>query len=267
MRIPRYWKRVEGPLTVDGETIRSTVHGDSNISLEDAHAVGLQYLARIQARIDGRPWPEEDYAVSIREEIVEELHPDAVVTRNRYGAEVLNCARLLMIDVDGPPPPQGLWQWLFRRDRRPAKERLLEHLRTVARQQPPRLQFRLYATHSGFRVIVTGQEFAPSDPEVDHLFQAMRADPLYALLCRKQDCFRARLTPKPSRIRQKAIRLRYPYDDKLQARLDTWSVSYAERGQRYAVCKLMEVIGRDDPDRVVRYHDERTGAYSDRPLA
>lgn len=235
--------------------------------MDDARTTATRYLARIQARINGEDLPDEDYSVAIREEIVHELGPEAIITRNRYGAEVLNCARLLMIDVDGPPPTQGIWQMLFKRDRRPAKQRLFEHLCAVARQQPSRLQFRLYATHSGFRVIVTGQEFAPSDPEVDRLFKVMGADPLYVLLCHKQDCYRARLTPKPSRIRHKAIRLRYPYGPELQAQLDAWSLSYRERSQRYAVCKLLEVIGRDDPDRVVRYHDERTGAYSDRPLA
>ena len=35
-------------------------------------------------------------------------------------------------------------------------------------------------------------------------------DPLYTLLCVKQSCFRAQLTPKPSRVTFRGCKVKYP---------------------------------------------------------
>lgn len=267
MKIPRYWAHLEADLTVGDTVQRSHFTGHSDISerhaLEEAH----RQVEHVQARInEGHDHTTENYEVAIREEIVKELAPDAIVTRNRYGAEVLNCARLVMIDVDHAPA-QGFWAQLLRRDRRTPKERMLDHIRKAAATAPGGLGFRIYETHNGYRVLVTGRPMAPKDPVVMRLFEAMHADPLYAMICRKQDCFRARLTPKPSRIRQKAIRLRFPYDQVTQAELQAWLPVYADRSRRYAVCKLIDVIGPDVSDNVVQYHDERTACRYPDPLA
>jgi hypothetical protein len=63
----------------------------------------------------GEPFPER-YAFAdrpIREEILRELRDpwgasEAIVTRNGYGAEVLNTARLLFADIDDPPRSFGI---------------------------------------------------------------------------------------------------------------------------------------------------------------
>jgi len=268
MQIPRYWTRVDVELDIDGTAQPSQFIGSSNVSEADARAVALDRAKKAQERIrrnDGRR--AEEYEVSIREEIVKELSPDAIVTRNRYGAEVLNCARMVMIDVDRPVE-QGFWASLFLRDKRPPKQRMLDRIRLVASTHSDRsLGFRIYETHNGYRVLVTGRPMTPIDPIVSRLFKGMNCDPLYAFMCRRQDCFRARLTPKPSRMRLKAIRLRFPYEEETQQALAEWLPGYQERSRSYSVCHLTEVIGSTYVDDVVRYHDERCCRGRSLPLA
>jgi len=268
MHIPRYWTRVDVELDIDGTAQPSQFIGSSNVSEADARAVALDRAKKAQERIrrnDGRR--AEEYEVSIREEIVKELSPDAIVTRNRYGAEILNCARLVMIDVD-QAPVRGLWAQIFGLDKGTPKERMLKRIRDVANVNRDRsLGFRIYETHNGYRVLVTGRNMAPTDPTVYRLFDGMNGDTLYAHLCRRQDCFRARLTPKPARMRLKAIRLRFPYEEETQQALAEWLPGYQDRSRSYSVCHLTEVIGSTYVDDVVRYHDERCCRGRSLPLA
>jgi hypothetical protein len=268
MRIPRHWATVEADLHINGQVQPSCFTGSSDLSEADARDAAWDQRALVQARIDANDGKRaEDYEVAIREEIVKELARDAIVTRNRYGAEVLNCARLVMIDVDHAPGP-GFWTSLFGGDTRSPKQRMLDRIREVANKHRDRsLSFRIYETHRGYRVLVTGRQHAPTDPLVQRWFKAMNCDALYAKLCVRQDCYRARLTPKPSRIRLKAIRLRFPYEREMQEVLATWLPDYADRSQRYTVCHLIEVIGDGFVDEVVRYHDERCCRGRDLPLA
>ena len=260
MNIPRYWAKIQHDLVIDGRRTDylSTFIGHSDRSEEEAHQRALERVAAVQARIDNHSTGHAaEYEVCIREEIVAELSSDAVVTRNRYGAEVLNCARLIMIDVD-KPPAQGFWAQLFKPDGRPVKARMLDHLRKTIRTLDQRVGYRIYETHSGFRVIITGIQMAPKERAVTRLFEAMNSDPLYAMMCRRQDCYRARLTPKPYRIQQKPIRLLVPYGEETRSTLGAWVQAYNERSRGFNVCRLVEVIGRDTVDDVIAYHDKRT---------
>ncbi|MBL7982087.1 MAG: hypothetical protein JNL52_09780 [Flavobacteriales bacterium] len=269
MNIPRYWAKVQDHLMIDGQRTDhlSTFIGHSDRSEEEALQRARERVAAVQARIDNHATGHAaEYEVCIREEIVMELTKDAVITRNRYGAEVLNCARLIMIDVD-KPPYQSLWAQLFKRDRRPAKERTLEHIRKIAGTMDQRTGFRIYETHSGFRVIITGIQMAPQERAVAKLFEALNSDPLYAMMCRRQDCYRARLTPKPHRIQQKPIRLVVPYDEQMRSTLGAWVQAYNERSRGFKVCRMVEVIGRDSVDDVIAYHDKRTLGDERSPLA
>ena len=59
---------------------------------------------------------------------------------------------------------------------------------------------RLYQTPAGMRVLVTHRTFDPNETAVQECFKALKADPVYARMCRKQQCFRARVSPKPWRM-------------------------------------------------------------------
>src|SRR4051795_9303800 len=113
MLIPRYWSRAESnAVTPDGKPVRFHVWRGSRSSAAEAQVLADEAVARIAERIQrGAGFPER-YAYGdrpMREEVVRELPgsagaeaPDAAITRNSYGALVLNAARAFFIDVDVP---------------------------------------------------------------------------------------------------------------------------------------------------------------------
>ena len=64
----------------------------------------------------------------------------------------------------------------------------------------PDWNFRIYQTPAGLRVMATHQTFSADDPAVARCFAALQADPIYVLMCLRQQCFRARVSAKPWRI-------------------------------------------------------------------
>lgn len=181
------------------------VYGYSNESPEEARRLADRLLADVQKRIDGGRVDWEYDSKPIREEIVRELSPQNIVTRNRYGAEVLNSENLVFVDIDGfrPVPLLAGLGLLLTGRRRPAPEEWALGLirKAAARPEYASCLIRVYRTSAGFRLIVQGKGFTPGSPETRKLMRRFGADYLYATLCDAQKCFRARLTPKPYRIR------------------------------------------------------------------
>ncbi|HEU0299414.1 MAG TPA: hypothetical protein VFR37_08175 [Longimicrobium sp.] len=111
MLIPRYWSRAESTATTPaGKPMRFHVWRGSRSSAAEAQALADEAVQRMAERIRrGEGFPER-YTYGdrpLREEVVRELPatpssdvPDAAITRNSYGALVLNAARAFFIDVD-----------------------------------------------------------------------------------------------------------------------------------------------------------------------
>lgn len=119
MLIPRFWSRAESQATTpDGRPVRFHVWRGSRTSAAEAQALANEAVGRIADRIQrGQGFPER-YAYGdrpLREEVIRELPgaaaspdvPDAALTRNSYGALVLNAARAFFIDVDVPAVEPG----------------------------------------------------------------------------------------------------------------------------------------------------------------
>ena len=267
MKTYKYWKRVTESLTGPaGEALSITGLGRSNESEAAAAADAREHLARVKAKIAGEEVPEkEDYSADIREEVVAELDPRNVVTRNRYGALVLNTESVSIIDID--EHRKGFLEMLGfkKRENKPA---IIEDVGKVAAlPEYADLGFRLYETHKGVRLIITG---AYCDPEGRGwaLMRACNSDPLFKMLCRRQTCYRARLTPKPHRMKMKTMRWRWPMEGDELAAGRAWADEYAERSAAFAVCKYLKTLGRThEPDAIIKYHDEETRAASGLPLA
>ena len=159
----------------------------------------------------------------VREEIIQTLSEDAVVTRNVYGALVLNAARAMFIDVDGEDRIGQVRSWA-------ANHR--------------ELGVRIYQTAAGLRMLVTNRTFSPKSGEATALLQAAGSDPLYVRLCQVQESFRARLTPKPWRVGIRPSKLRWPFESSEQkAALQHWVGNYDMASQQASVCKLVETVG------------------------
>jgi hypothetical protein len=193
-----------------------------------------------------------------------------IVTRNRYGAQVLNAERLLFLDVD--LPPRGLFarlRQLFARTT--PEERVLAQLRG-ALEHHGGATFRIYRTASGFRVMAVDRPFDPASPETQELMRCTRSDPAYARLCRSQKCFRARLTPKPWRCGVAKPPGEFPRSEPEAAHAFAgWLREYEQASTRFATCRYLETIGNGrasgDARRLQELHDRVTRCEEPLPLA
>lgn len=141
--------------------------------------------------------------------------------------------------------------------------------------QRPQWNFHLYRTPAGFRAVATHQLFDPADPAVANCFAQLRVDPVYALMCRNQQCFRARVSAKPWRIGIGAhMRPRpgvWPVAPERMGVRRAWVEQYEARASAFAACRFIESIGSGsvhaDVRPVLEWHDALSGARTERPLA
>jgi hypothetical protein len=139
----------------------------------------------------------------------------------------------------------------------------------------PDWALRIYRTPAGLRLLATHRPFEPNDPAVRAFFHNVAADPLYVRMCLNQQCFRARLSPKPWRIGiDRHIRPRpgvWPVSpDRLPERQE-WNEAYETAASEFAACEFVESVGSGvvhaQIAAVVRLHDEMSRANSGLPIA
>lgn len=139
----------------------------------------------------------------------------------------------------------------------------------------PDWQLRQYRTPAGFRLLAVHRTFDPREEEVEQCFNALQTDPLYALMCVRQHCFRARVTPKPWRIGiSQHMRPRpgtWPINPERMADRQHWVSWYESRSAGFAACGYMRTLGGGPVDprllEVMELHDRLSGADSGLPLA
>jgi hypothetical protein len=112
----------------------------------------------------------------------------ARLTVNHYGAVILNSPNMFIADIDRPPgyEPQ-----------------LLQMLSSAGRSLTTSgASWRVYRTCAGFRAICTSKFFREDEmPNGQLILEKLGSDCRYIKLCKVHNCFRARLTPKPWRVR------------------------------------------------------------------
>lgn len=180
-----------------------------------------------------------------------------------------------------------LWWWLGRLPSHaadaPAQEEVPATPEQRARQrierfifQHPDWHLRLYRTPAGLRALAMHRTFSPGETAVADCFHELGADTVYARMCRNQNCFRARVSPKPWRI---------GIDDHLRPRPGVWPVALERMDEReawvaryeraaagYASCTFVEAVGaveahHPSAEAVQRLHDALSGAQSGLPAA
>jgi hypothetical protein len=220
---------------------------------------------------------------ALREELVRELpgatgELAAAVTRNAYGALVLNSARVMFVDVDLPREPAGarLLRWLRGRllgESSPSagEEEARRRLQAWIEDDPSR-GVRVYRTPAGFRYLVTHDVFDPRAEEASRAMEALGCDPRYGILCRAQRCFRARLTPKPWRCGLRPPRVRFPFETaEEEAAMREWLERYTSASGPFAACAFEAShgsrAGHPEVAAVQRAHDDLSRAERPLPLA
>ena len=266
MKIYKHWATEKQTILIDGMKQPITCYGGSNISEEDARRKSQEKAEKVKRKIKGEKHLFDEYEAEIREEILQIIDDHSAITRNRYGAQVLNAEHLLILDIDKPKPSFG--DFFKKKDLAQDKRKIFDMVRKLA--VTPKFQgygFRLYETYQGARVIVSGKDFDARDPETGRMMSEFNCDQLYMTLCQKQRCFRARLTPKPHRMKMRRYKIQFPREDD-DAELQRWLADYERESRGYNVCKFIEQMGTRHPvNDVVLIHDELTGANFRQPLA
>lgn len=313
MYIPRYWKRVEKEVVVDhvhddrwslgGENVPVHIHawGYSDNSESEALKRANQRITEIAKVLSARFNENEYYPLRVmHEEILKRIGTDdsSLVTRNRYGAQVLNSPEMMFIDIDVVTDdirPAGLFQRLFGKTKEIEAQNILEKqsrydtaLKKVDDyiRQDSQCGFLVYRTFAGLRLIATHKTFDPKSEEAEKIFDALGSDPLYQKLCKAQACFRARLTPKFWRMQTD---FRYPspslkvritknmlpewdkFDEERLEEYDAWVDKYEDIHEKHATCKYLKHMGNKEIlesfKSLISYHDAVTQARKDLPLA
>lgn len=230
------------------------------------------------------------------ESVLDKLPGIGIVTRNRYGAEILNADTVLFMDWDVPtrdlhefvPKPQGFLATLrktvlglsstqdaaahqaMQAWTQNEKTKLETKIATQIKELD--LSLRLYETRNGLRGIVTSSLFKPEDDLSQDLMTYLEVDKLYMRLCRLQGTFRARLTPKFWRIgiRERPTH-RPPENPKEQQRMQQWLEMYNNKSSSYATARFIGQFGTNTNDPVIletiKLHDTRCKALQALELA
>lgn len=206
----------------------------------------------------------------LREEIIRSVGQDAVVTRNRYGALVLNTARVPFIDVDTEASGSGGGFLGLFGGKKDAASAALDRVRAACGRFP-RTSFRIYRTAAGFRLLATDLLLDPASAQAEALLADFSADPFFVKLCKLQASFRARLTPKPWRCGCGLPPGSFPRESTTQIAFGTWLQEYELAIRSKATCQLLETQGPGhtlpEVSEIVSEHDRACRVGEKAPLA
>lgn len=298
MRIPKYW--IQSTIKAhdnNGASKEIAAWGWSNYTLEEAKSHGLKKAKAIVEKLKIANYPTNEKAslndydycdTPPREEIINTIgdqatgsEPATIITRNRYGSLILNSAHVLFVDIDIPPlpTPKGIIAKLrFALSASYKKKVEIDHHFSVVTQittwseKNPDYSFRVYQTKAGFRLLFTNKRFDPKSDEVKKIFNELRSDPLYQKLTEKQNCFRARLSPKPWRIGLSRPKSDFPRQSAEQKEFQQWLSRYKTASTTFSTCRPLQVLGEytnDDPliDETISLHDAQCRSHENFPLA
>lgn len=278
MKLAKFWARASARIS-DRErgSIEVTARGWSNESLSDAERDARTKAARLADRLSSDsltgehyPYPsDQPLAEPVLRKIGSDRDLDAVVTRNGYGALVLNTKALMFIDIDLDIPKQGgFLSSLFGKKKDPVADSLNKIEELLVERS---LSGRVYRTKAGLRVCIVSREFDPASTQVATVLEKFGSDPLYAKLCKGQECFRARLSPKPWRCGVSHPPAGFPFKDKShEDRYLSWLEGYQVKSAEYATCELLGTYGRGSTPtsfrELVELHDRECRVGSGLPL-
>lgn len=209
MNIPRYWaKEMHAVRDLQGKVRSFACWRWSDTSIEEAREAAKARVMEIarkflaHEKLDRYSYGERP----LREEIIEVIRNRgnetvAVVTRNAYGALVLNAARVMFVDIDFPRE-SGLKSFLRTVRKRfgttalsPEADRLRE-IEQWTRTNPT-WSMRVYRTFGGFRCLVTDRVFHPARESTLEVLRSLHSDPSTSGCARGRNAFGRVSHPSP----------------------------------------------------------------------
>jgi hypothetical protein len=279
MNFPQFWAR--------GESNNFFCWRWSSQSLAEAQALANQAAQQLADRFRSGDFPPKKGGYypdrPFREEVLHQFKNEAneltaVVTRNSYGCQVLNTARVMFVDIDlpEPRPAGGFFAKLFGKPSpapavNPGQNEALARVEDWTRSHPE-WGWRIYRTRAGLRLLATQGLVEADSDAANHVLLALGADPLYHKLCRAQKCYRARLTPKPWRCGIRTKPERWPYRDaRAEKNFQRWEAQYQSFSYNWATCELLRQTGNPavhpQVETVIKLHDSATRVGSKLQLA
>jgi hypothetical protein len=270
MKIPKFWAEgVQTATDSSGQEYKFSCWQWSEVSVAEAQmkadaraGIVVQKMADHET-LDRYGYGDRPMREEIRQVVAGSAKKElAIVTRNAYGALVLNAAQAMFIDIDFPEQGQvsGGLRRLFGGPPPNPEEVHVQRVAAWAAQRPD-LAIRIYRTFGGLRCLITNVPFDPAQPDAQAILQDLKSDPLYVRLCQAQECFRARLTPKPWRCGFNERPPRYPWPDTpTEMRYRDWESKYEAVSAQYTVCRLVKEIGprevHPEIEPVLSLHDQ-----------
>lgn len=274
MKLCKYWAKAEATgEDATGKRIRLCKWGGSNETMAEATAAAdaaLEALKRKLRDIKLDGW-DKGYTYSLRdvpEELITRFSDSSGITRNARGCLVLNTADAAFVDID--LPREGFFSKLFGGSREKREQAAMAGLADWLAAHPG-AGVRVYRTAGGLRYLFTHKPLPVNDETLGWL-RDLKSDKLYVLMCRNQNCYRARLTPKPYRVRCGRLSSHYPFTTpETQRAFADWLRNYEAACSDVATCAYVQTLGetRIHPDVavVVKEHDRLSKAESGLPLA
>lgn len=280
MHFPKFWAKAEEN--------KFKAWGWSDISQHEAINSARKRAHNLAVLLShGRP-PRAPYGYSdqpLREEVIKsldlpELAEAVVISRNGYGALILNSPQVAFLDVDRKESLsaldsiKNLMADLFKEQKTKyvlSREEIQSNCLQLCELNRA-LGLRLYETAAGFRVMVTQDLCRPEGELIRDLSRVLKVDPLYRRLSLRHRSFRARLTPKPWRCGHYTPKNKWPWSNEwAHKQFEQWQKSYAEKSESFATCRFLEQFGNaimhPAVHEVVKLHDSSTKAFSTLPLA
>lgn len=160
--------------------------------------------------------------------------------------------------------------------KKPSEEQLVRQQIEDALKNFPNWRVRLYQTPAGFRLVAMHRLFKSDEPEVAQFFDAIGSDPIYVEMCKRQKCFRARVSPKPWRIGI-AQHMRpnpgvWPVRAEYMPSRIAWVGKYEKAAEKFASCRYLETYGKEiaansKATAVCELHDRLSQALSNLKIA
>ncbi|OUS03877.1 hypothetical protein A9Q81_06420 [Gammaproteobacteria bacterium 42_54_T18] len=127
------------------------------------------------------------------------------------------------------------------------EEKALEQIKRVSSENAE-LHLRLYRTPMGYRVLLMNDTYSPASDAAINLLKDLQSDNIYIQMCKNQDCFRARVSPKPWRIGVDRLKPNpgvWPIKaERLRERM-RWVGTYEKKARSYSSCHYVLDLGSD----------------------
>lgn len=282
MNFPKFWARGTSETFSCWRWSFSSLTEAQSLANEAAKQLAQRFRDGIYPKQGGHYYPDRPTREQILQEMTDTKGVSAVVSRNSYGCQVLNTARVMFVDIDLPEPPRSLSLGISIRifgwpkpkpppDMSGPRNAALARVEEWTRDNY-QWGWRVYQTRSGLRLMATQGTVEADSKTTDDIFEALGADPLYRKLCKTQKCFRARLTPKPWRCDSVNPPNRWPWlTPKAEQKFQKWLAGYESECEEWATCKLLRQIGNaavhPDVQPIIKLHDEATRVGSNLELA